>query len=381
MPALSPLTFSQNIKKDDLPSHKEPKARLSIIFSPFFSDHNPYQNQLSNSLERLGVQVSSDYGKIFLPMAVQRSKAKLVHLHWLHRVTKASNIRHSLLKVLKFSLGIALLKVLGIKIIWTVHNLQDHERTYPRLDKYCNFLTAKTADVIITHSQTSQQIVASTFNLANRQDKLFVIPHGHYINYYPNRLAQETARKRLGLPESATVFLFFGLLRAYKGIPELIEAFESLQADNDIYLVIAGQAKDQRLTEQLNIQTVNNPKIKLFPQFIPDNEIQVFMNACDVVVLPYRNLLTSGSVVLAMSFSKACIAPQLGCLNEILDEAGAFTYNADDQTGLSDAMQRAITSKDKVSAMGQHNLEIVSHLHWDFIAEETLTVYKTSLSH
>jgi len=58
------------------------------------------------------------------------------------------------------------------------------------------------------------------------------------------------------------------------------------------------------------------------------------MNACDVVVFPYQEILTSGAVILAMSFGRACVAPRLGCIQDVLDDKGAFIYEPSNKAGL-----------------------------------------------
>ncbi|WP_242482112.1 glycosyltransferase, partial [Trichormus variabilis] len=73
------------------------------------------------------------------------------------------------------------------------------------------------------------------------------------------------------------------------------------------------------MTDMLLQKIDNEPNIKFIPGFVPSEKLQIYLNACDVVVFPYRDILTSGAVMLAMSFGRACIAPRKGCIAEVLD--------------------------------------------------------------
>ena len=79
------------------------------------------------------------------------------------------------------------------------------------------------------------------------------------------------------------------------------------------------------------------------------------MNACDVVVFPYRDTLTSGAVVLAMSFARACIAPRRGCLAALLDRAGGFLYDPDRSRWPRQRLAAGHRSRDQLPEMGRHN--------------------------
>ena len=78
--------------------------------------------------------------------------------------------------------------------------------------------------------------------------------------------------------------------------------------------MIAGKSKDHELTEFIQAKADSNPAIQFIPGFIEDDDVQMYMNAADVVTFPYKNILTSGAVMLAISFGRACLAPQKDCI-------------------------------------------------------------------
>jgi glycosyltransferase involved in cell wall biosynthesis len=117
----------------------------------------------------------------------------------------------------------------------------------------------------------------------------------------------------------------------------------------------------------------SDKRIRIFPCFIPDKDVQLYMNAADAVVLPFQDVLTSGSALLAMSFGKALILPRRGSLTEIVDNQGGLFYDPKEKAGMYKALQQALTAD--FSTMGKHNYEEVKRFSWDKIAQKTYEVY------
>ncbi|BAY15220.1 group 1 glycosyl transferase [Anabaenopsis circularis NIES-21] len=353
---------------------------MKSIFLPRTNDDNPYQKELINHLNKLGIQAELPDASIsttfFLPAVFFPQKTNIVHLHWLNPFFAGSTILERLLKLLFFILELIILKIVGIKIIWTVHNLKNHENKNLILDSFCSSCVARLANGIIAHCDSAKEEIIKSFSLSNH-DKIFVVPHGNYINCYDNNIEKSLARKSLNLDDSALVFLFLGMIRPYKGVLELIDKFKHLN-NNASQLVIAGKIyqNSPEMTDMLLQKIDNDPKIKFIPGFVPAEKIQIYMNACDVVVFPYRDILTSGAVMLAMSFGRACIAPRKGCIGEVLDNDGAFLYEIYDEGGLIKAMNSALKQQSQLSNMGQYNRQVAEKYDWKTIAEFTDNVYR-----
>ncbi len=351
---------------------------MKIAFAPQFLSINPYQKQLISALSELEVLVQGiPHNKIYLPKEVKNQESEVLHLHWLHEYSHSSNRYKSFLKALKFVCGLIKLKISSTKIVWTAHNLKAHENLFHISDRICTLAVALLADAIIAHSKVAKQEIANKL-LGKNGKKISVIPHGNYFGYYKNIIDQETARHKINLPKSATVFLFFGLIRAYKGIPELIKAFNQLNAE-DAYLLIVGNSRDKQLSNWIYLKSQENNRIRFYPGFVPDDDVQIYMNACDVVVLPYRNLLTSGAMILAMSFGRACIAPTIGCIPETLNDDTSFLYDPHKADGLFQAMSSSLNKKYACELMGKSNLVLAQENNWEKVAEMTLKVYQDCL--
>ncbi|MDZ8184277.1 MAG: glycosyltransferase [Nostoc sp. ChiSLP02] len=370
------MTLTEPIKVASKTKH------IKSIFLPKVIDNNPYITQLIANLQKVDIQliIPNTYSRtFFLPTVLFPEKANVVHLHWLHPFFgRSTNHLVNFIKFLIITFELIFIKILGIKIIWTVHNIKNHENKNLILDRVYSIVVSRLANAIIAHCQAAKEEIIKEFSI-NNKEKIFVVPHGNYIECYENKIDRATAREKLSLKNSSLVILFLGTIRAYKGVFELIDTFNQLYTNNsdDVQLVIAGRVHDdsEEITDTLRQKITNNPKIKFFPGFVPDEQVQVYMNASDIVIFPYRDILTSGAVILAMSFGRACIAPRKGCIGEVLDEGGAFLYQIDDENGLKKAINSALEKRDELLFMGKHNFELAQQYNWSYIAKMTADVY------
>lgn len=351
---------------------------LIVCYAPKLPSTNPYQYQLEQSLKDLGILIHGiDPLKLFLPTAIRAYRPNIIHLHWLEPYLKAKTTSKSLIKVFIFIFGLIILKFNKTKIIWTVHNLKCHELysnlILQLLDYICNWSVAKVSDSIIVHSEFAKKEVASRFRISH--NKIIVIHHGNYIDYYENSVSRSDARRLLGIPDSDFCYLFLGHIRPYKGVIQLITVFNDLNLNNTS-LIIAGSPLNDRIATDISKEVHGNTKIKLNLKDVKDDLIQVYINACDVIVLPYHHIFSSGAIILAMSFGKACILPNIGCINETINESGAFLYNPQEVKGLSNAMLTAFRNKSHISNMGLQNLSIATSWSWNYVAKTTLDVYE-----
>src|SRR5581483_9462322 len=109
------------------------------------------------------------------------------------------------------------------------------------------------------------------------------------------------ARAELGLPANALVYLFLGFIKPYKGVEELIEAFRRMDGA-PLRLLIVGKPLDDETRRRVEALAVRDARIHTYIDYVPDERLQVYMNAADVSVFPFRKMHTSGSMHLAMSF-------------------------------------------------------------------------------
>ena len=352
-------------------------TRMRIVFLPQWY-RNPYLGLLDAHLSALGVRVGR-FGRSVpaIVWGLLRKRPHVLHLHWLHPFYEAPGRLIPCMKLAFTVVGFTLLRLLGTRIVWTAHNLRNHENLFPRLDRILRTFVLRRAKAVIVHCETAKQLLMATYGLRS-DDKMVVIPHGHYGGAYDSRSDRTAARRTLEIPPESLMVLFLGRVRPYKGVLELIDAVRELEYP-DVRLVIAGQPHSEDAGDTITRKIGEDPAVRFMPGFVPEEMIQVYMNACDVVALPYRDVLTSGAAVLAMSFGRACVAPRLGCLKDILNDDGAFLYDADDPDGLAGALRAAVASRAGLPTMGTHNLEVARSWDWEGVARQTLNVYRRAL--
>jgi glycosyltransferase involved in cell wall biosynthesis len=355
---------------------------VRVLFLPDYSAANAYQRELSAALERLGVTVRGDptRRRRLLPVTeaiLRQGRPDLLHLHWTEPYIAAG--RHvSGWKARRMLTELRVAQAAGCRLVWTAHDLFRHDRPADPRERAFMRALASLADAVIVHCEAARAALAGELDLsAAAADRLAVVPHGHYRGAYPDVLTRSEARDRLDLAAGDRVVAFVGWLRPYKGVAELLEAFSTLPHP-EARLVVAGRALDEGYAAHLAGLAAADERIRLRPGFVPDEELQIYLRAADVVAAPFLEIFTSGSVLLAMSFGRAVIAPRRGCVSETLDEAGGLLYDPDDPGGLQGALQAAMSAD--LVAMGAHNEVLVERYDWSTVAQATLHVYERACS-
>lgn len=351
---------------------------MKVLFLPDYSAANAYQRALGDALAALGVTVAADptRARRVLPIleAVRtHGRPDILHLHWTEPYIAAGG-RVSRLKAQRTLAELRLLRRAGTGLVWTAHDLFRHDRDEDPQERAFMRSLAGISDVLITHCRSARQAVIEALDLpARARSGMRVIPHGHYRGAYPDTLTREEARRRLGLPDRSRVIAFVGWVRPYKGVAELLAAFRSVP-HRSARLVIAGRALDEGYAERVTALAREDERVHLALGFVPDEELQVYLRAADVVAAPFLEILTSGSVLLAMSFGRAVIAPRRGCVVDTVDEQGALLYDPDDPDGLPGALRRALDAD--LQAMGSHSAARLEEFSWARVAGDTLAAYE-----
>lgn len=344
---------------------------MKTVFIPDYRKDNSYQSNLSNSLSKKGVYVYFE-GRVI--KSVLDSMPDILHIHWTYPFLIAKSRFGTIVKSVKFICELLLLKSFGIKIIWTVHNIVDHEGKFKSTELFFNKLLIKLCDKLIVHCQSAKTEIMKMYD--KEDSSIEVIPHGSYIGLYENMITREDARRKLNIDIDDKVILYFGQVRPYKGIPELIDVFKRLK-DEKCKLLIVGKPLNDEIRENIINSCIGNSNIINILKFVPDDDIQIYMNAADVVVLPFKDILTSGSAILSMSFGRPIIIPISGCMSDTIDEKWNFMYSRTEEDGLFKAIRRSLNMEvASLDNMGKHNLRLAEQLSWDNIANKTYDVYK-----
>ncbi|MBX6361871.1 MAG: glycosyltransferase [Acidobacterium ailaaui] len=306
-----------------------------------------------------------------------RSKYDILHLHWPESDINASNNPLIAFARTRWKLFVIdYLKTRGTKLIWTVHNLKSHESLHPRLEHWLWRQFIPRVDGIISLTSTALHAVLSEHQ-ALESIPSFIIPHGHYRDEYPND-ENLNAREILGIKHDQKILLFFGSIRPYKGVAKLITAFREVSGE-DLLLYIVGQIPTKEKEAEYLSLAAGDARVHLHlkPTFIPKNKVQIYFQAADLVVLPYQEILNSGTALLALSYNRPILVPDQGSMGELASHVGntwVRTYSGD-ITGsiLQDALNWALTlSRTKLAPL--HNFD------WPKISLETLKAYEAVLN-
>jgi len=169
---------------------------------------------------------------------------------------------------------------------------------------------------LVAHSSTDVKQISSHYGV--EPDKVKVIPLAN-INLYGPRSSKAEAREKLGI-DHRKVILFFGLIRKYKGVLELIRAFEGAVGTEDTLLLIVGEIWDEKNSiMSAKNESVRKKDILLIDRFVKDSEISTIYSSADVLAMPYSRASQSAVGGIAMEYGIPIVAYSVGGLKEALD--------------------------------------------------------------
>lgn len=307
-----------------------------LLVSPYGAKVNPYIGLFRDGLAAAGAHVGES--RELAPAQIGGvARPDVIHLHWLEALNQPPPVRVRGARRLLNSRAVrevrrgvrlaALLRVLlafqgsGGCVATTVHNLDPHEGG-GMADRWALAALLRKARIVHVHDASTAAEIDRRYG---RTAGVTVIPHGHYIAAYPNQVGRDEARRLLDLPRGAFVYVCLGLLRPYKGLEELLPAFRQLCGEQ-LRLVVAGRPKSPSYTARLASLADGDARIRLEPRFIPVEEVQRYLNAADIAVLPYRQITTSGAALLAFSFGLPVIAPALGAFPNLVSSERGILY-------------------------------------------------------
>lgn len=344
--------------------------RLKVAFLPVYQ--NPYQTLLTAALKPLGVTVEN-YKNIpsYWWLKRERKRVDILHFHWLYGLYMQRFLTP--VKWASFILWFRLAKWLGYKIVWTAHNIIPHRMPFPPMHLAVRRLMMAEADAVIAHCAYGKRELLRRFP---RERSVYIVPIGSYEDVYPNTTNRTESRAKLKIGEEQFVYLFLGNISQNKGLENFTTLFQEIAAETDL-AVIAGRNRAPDLTKRLQRMADMDKRIHIYAGFIPDEEMQFFLHAADVMVAPFQKILTSSSVMVGLSYGLPVIVPDLGCLPELVTREAGIVYPAGDNEGLKRAL-RQIKQMD-LSASGQAAQTISRQLNWHGIGQQTAAIYRSVL--
>ena len=350
---------------------------MSLVVAVFPSidrlEANPYWSILRSQLGDLGVGFTSDvsqFGRRWL--WANRSSIDVLHFHYIQGFYAYEGSGARLRWVLRFARNLLLARAWGYRTVFTLHNLSPTYPLHPTwVDHWGHWVAANLTDSVIVHCNFARRMLAERFG---RRKSVYLVLHPHFIGIYPNEVSREEARNRLGFSQEQMVFTFFGGIRPNKGIEGLLDAFSRLPG-RDLRLLVVGKPWfPPEYVVGLKEGAQKDNRVRILAEFVPADQVQIYLNASDVVVLPFASILTSSSTVLALSFGRPVIVPAMGCLPELVTEGVGLLYDPKDPDSLAHTLQEC--AQVDLQDMGRHALERVREFSWREMAEQTLAAYR-----
>ncbi|WNV85109.1 glycosyltransferase [Umezawaea sp. Da 62-37] len=228
----------------------------------------------------------------------------------------------------------------GVPVVIEFHEVQDTgEASVPFVASYCRrvmpALLARASGALV-HNKHDLDLLHETYG-AGKLDHLAVeiAPHGPY-DHLPPATAPRTAADPD--PDGVTRLLFFGLIRPYKGVEDLVTAFNALSADEAaaFTLTIVGETwEGWTLPAELIERSPHRDRITFVNRYVSDQEAGRFFAEADALVLPYRRGSASGPLQIAMSSGLHVLLYAVGGLVEaVADYEGAVLVTPDDVVAL-----------------------------------------------
>ena len=235
-------------------------------------------------------------------------------------------------------------------------------------------LVAARADAVVAHTDVSARELTDRFGVDPA--KVHVIPHGAF-DYLTRQGAETPLPEELARVEGP-VILCFGVLRPYKGVDVLLEAFRGLQGAE---LWIVGRPW-MSLEPLKKAAAAARGTVRFVERFVSDSELPAYMRRADIVVLPYREIDQSGVLYTALAFGKAMVLSDVGGFSEVGRRHGAASLvPAEDPDALRDALAELISDPARRGALEERAAAAAAGPYsWDDIGRRTLALYEKLLA-
>jgi len=254
-------------------------------------------------------------------------------------------------------------------IISTLHDVEPHPGLDDTWRKRKEIDTiARYSDRIFVHGEALKQKLHAKYPFLGPH-QTNVIPHGDYSFFteFPTNVTEEE-----------NVALFFGRIRAYKGLEYFIEAAAIVtQQMPNAWFVIAGEGDLQTYQKLIG----DRSNFEIINRYTPDHQVAALFKRASIVVLPYTQASQSGVIPVAYAFEKPVVTTQVGCLSDMVEDGRTgLIVPPRDSPALAEAMLRLFRDENLRKTLGRNAYQkMKNELGWDKIASLTLSIYETAL--
>jgi glycosyltransferase involved in cell wall biosynthesis len=221
-------------------------------------------------------------------------------------------------------------------------------------------------DALIVHSEHGRRRLSGELGVA--PERVHVIPHGVLAHL------AERPRAAPAFRSDGHVVLFFGLLRPYKGIDVLLDAWREGIEGAELWIV--GMPR----MDIAPLRAAAPPSVRFVPRFVDDAELPAYFGRADLVVLPYREIEQSGVLFTALAFGKPLLLSDVGGFAEVAAGGLARGVPAGDAAALRAALEQLLGDAEARAALAARaSAACAGEYGWERIAQRTLTLYRSLL--
>ena len=258
-------------------------------------------------------------------------------------------------------------------IVVTIHNVDP--RRLPMGAFRVGRGVAGRADAIVVHSTHGVDELAHRLEIP--RERIHVIPHGAFD--YLTGLPDERPLPAELAEVEGPVVMFFGLLRDYKGVDVLLEAFSHVEEDAELWVVGESWLPKQEL-EAIAARSAH--RVRFVSRWITETEIPAYFRRADMVVLPFRQMAPSGVLHTAMAFGKPLVLSRLGGFIDVGEEHGAGRLvEPENPLALAEAIDSLLRDPQERERLGAAAARAAREEYsWGAVAERTLALYEELLA-
>jgi glycosyltransferase involved in cell wall biosynthesis len=272
---------------------------------------------------------------------------------------------------------LAIAKARGRKVVLTIHNVSAHEPSAWKA--FADSRVRELADHFIVHTPENAEALLRMEPRA--KGRISVVPMGAQDVENRRGLTREEARDRLGIAKEDRVVLFFGNIRPYKGLDDMVDAFPLVsRAVPNTRLLVVGQPWSGAPEVEAALEKARSlPNCSLRLEFVSDEEAEAYFAACDVAAFPYKGFeAQSGACARAIAFDRAMVVSDEGGLKAFVRDQRAVVPagNVDALAGALTAVLKDDGLRDKLEADA---MATSRELDWGAIAEQTARIYRRLL--
>jgi glycosyltransferase involved in cell wall biosynthesis len=238
-----------------------------------------------------------------------------------------------------------LARALGVRIVYTVHNVLPHDSSPALRERYRAIYAF--ADQLIAHDEHARKKLGDEFGIAAA--KVRVIPHGPLFDEPPAAGSAQRERERLGIAPDACIVVTQGIIRPYKGVPFLLDAWKLVQAQHPTAVLRIVGTGDEDVLEGIRAKVKElglEKSVHLDLRFLTVDEVRSCLDAADVLVYPYKDITTSGALLTGVNYGKAVVATALPAFQLLLeDERNSLLAPYGDVPALAGSLGRVIADR------------------------------------